>query len=239
MLHSEGKLAESEQTIREALALQMKAGVTDSTTARLSNLLADLLESQGDYAGVELLYRRALEAQKKALGNEHLEVACALDRLASVLIKQPGKEQEAEGLLRESLAMHRKMGGLDHPHVPIVLTSLASVLRSEGKLAESEQTIREALALQMKAGVTDSMTGQVEQPPGRPALSQKGDYAGAELLYRQALEAQKKALGNEHLEVACALDCLGQRVEQAIGQGARGRGAAPQFAGHASQDGRA
>ena len=47
---AKGKLAESEQAIREALALQKKAGVTNSTTGWATAFLADLLYHKGDTA---------------------------------------------------------------------------------------------------------------------------------------------------------------------------------------------
>ena len=60
------------------------------------------------------LLKQALEISKKALGEEHPDVATRLDNLACVLNNQ-GNTEEAARMGKQALAIREKALGPDHP----------------------------------------------------------------------------------------------------------------------------
>ena len=60
------------------------------------------------------LFRQALEISKKALGEEHPDVATRLNNLACVLNNQ-GNTEEAARMGKQALAIREKALGPDHP----------------------------------------------------------------------------------------------------------------------------
>jgi tetratricopeptide (TPR) repeat protein len=59
------------------------------------NKLAEMLYAQGDLAGAQSLYERALAIREKVLGPEHFDVAQSLDNLAG-LNRAQGQYAKAE-----------------------------------------------------------------------------------------------------------------------------------------------
>ncbi|RUP42783.1 TPR repeat protein [Jimgerdemannia flammicorona] len=128
----------------------------------------------------ELLYKRALATNEKALGLEHPDAATSLNNLPGIyqcqgshdkaehlysknseqsgLYKKQGKYDKAEPLYESVLAIAEKMLGSKHPNTATTLNNL---------LQGSEK---------------------------------------AELLYKRALEIQKKIFGPEHPGTAATLN---------------------------------
>ena len=66
--------------------------------------LASLLQTKGDYAAAEPMYRESLAIRRKVHGDEHPAVAKGLNNLA-FLLKTEGDYDVAEPMYRESLAI--------------------------------------------------------------------------------------------------------------------------------------
>ena len=81
--------------------------------------------------------RESLAMNRKLQGNENLDVARALNGLASALLYQR-KLAEAETLFGDSLGIYRKLEGNENLEVARCLNNLALVLKDQGKLAEAE-----------------------------------------------------------------------------------------------------
>ena len=90
------------------------------------------LESKGDYAAAELLYRRALAIAEKALGPDHPETAGSLNNLAS-LLESKGDYAAAEPLYRRALAIAERTLGPDHPTTRTIRESLDALLGKGAK----------------------------------------------------------------------------------------------------------
>jgi tetratricopeptide (TPR) repeat protein len=83
-------------------------------TAAAVNNLASVLHAQGDLAGAQPLYKRALEIAENALGPEHPNTAMALSNLAALLYAQ-GDLAGALPLYERALAIYEKKLGPEHP----------------------------------------------------------------------------------------------------------------------------
>ena len=118
--------------------------------AELRTTIGDVYLELGEYGKAEAMHREAVKIAKQVYGQQHPEVASALDNVAIVLYRQ-GKQAEAEALEREVLAMRINTLGKDHPQVAMSLLNLAAFLQAEGKLAEAETVSRQALDANRKA----------------------------------------------------------------------------------------
>ena len=114
------------------------------TLASVNNL-ATLLSDQGDYAGAEVLHRRALAGREKALGPEHPGTLTSVNNLAN-LLKTQGDYAGAEVLQRRALAGREKALGPEHPNTLTSVNNLANLLRAQGDYAGAEVLHRRALA---------------------------------------------------------------------------------------------
>ena len=131
------------------LALQIESRHYDSDSPQVGlrlNNLAGLLESKGDYAAAEPLYRRALAIAENALGADHPDTGTALYALGQLLLAQ-GRTLEAKPMLDREIALVRKSEGEVCESLAISLTNLGLALREAGLLAEADPYLSEALQL--------------------------------------------------------------------------------------------
>jgi tetratricopeptide (TPR) repeat protein len=135
--HRTGPDPEAEQTYQSLR-------VTSLNNAALS------LESKGDLAGAEPLFRSALEIAEKTLGPDHPDTAGSLNNLAA-LLESKGDYFGAEPLYRRALSIAEKTLGPNHPNTATALENLAGLLESEGDDAGAEPLYRRALFTAEKA----------------------------------------------------------------------------------------
>jgi serine/threonine protein kinase len=204
------RLPEAEALFREALALQKKLpGGESPLMANYLNNLGMVLDQQGKLSEAEALYREALAVERKLLGSEHPHVALSLKCLAAAL-RQQGKLAEAETMTREALALQTKVLGSEHPDLPGSMQVLAGVLQVEGKLSEAVELDRKALAMQKKQLGSDHPFVAGSMRSLAMVLNEQGEMAeAAESLFAGSLAIYRRQFGDENLDVADALNCLG------------------------------
>jgi tetratricopeptide (TPR) repeat protein len=91
-------------------------------------------------------FRRAIEIDKKALGNDHPDVGRGYNNLAH-LLKDEGRYAEAEPLYRQAIEINEKTLGKDHPNSAIDYNNLARLLQAQGKYAQAEPLYRQAIEI--------------------------------------------------------------------------------------------
>jgi tetratricopeptide (TPR) repeat protein len=93
VLRAQGKLAEAEPLLREALEVfRRKLGNEHPGTLKSINYLGLLLRAQGEYDEAEALLREALEGRRRQLGDEH-PITLTVSRSLDALLKE---KQESE-----------------------------------------------------------------------------------------------------------------------------------------------
>jgi len=177
------------------------------------NNLAQLLFSQGDYAGAEPITREALAMWVKLHGGEHPYVGMGLNNLAHILLAQ-GDYAGAEPLFRRALALQRGLLGDEHPYVAMSLSSLGYLLLTQGDYAGAEPLFREALAMQRELYGGEHPHVVITLNNLASVLTKQSDYAGAESLFREVLTMRRKLLGDEHPHVAMSLHNLAHLLEK-------------------------
>ena len=106
-LYRQGHYDRAIVVAKKALQVAEQAGGPDHPdVAQSLNNLAELYQTQGQYAQAEPLYKRSL-AIWKALGPDHPDVATSLNNLA-VLYDTQGQYAQAEPLYKRALAIGRR-----------------------------------------------------------------------------------------------------------------------------------
>ena len=208
-------LDEAETLTRQSLAMQTKLRGRESAEAAaalytLSAVLrfqwsAGVADAPARLVEAETVTREMLAIRRKIFGNEHPDVAKALDSLSAVL-RDKNQPAEAEAVVRESLALRRKLFPGDHPDLTRSMQFLGEILAEQGKLAEAETLLREGLEMGRRMHGGDGLA--MANDGLARVLERQGKLAEAETLYRKAVELGKKHLGEDHPEVVTYLSKL-------------------------------
>ena len=108
-----------------------------------STVLAGCLQDMGLLKDAEPLYRRALEAQERTLGAEHLHTLVSINNLAGCL-QAMGLPKNAEPLYRRALEAQERTLGAEHPHTLVSVNNLAECLRAMGLPKDAESALQES-----------------------------------------------------------------------------------------------
>jgi tetratricopeptide (TPR) repeat protein len=200
LLYSKGDYAAAEPLYRRALVIREKAlGPDHPETATSLDTLARLLKIKGDnaaggppwkrmmdYAGAEMMYRRALAIRERTFGPDHPKTALLLNDLGELLYSKRDYAG-AELLYRRALSIYEKVLGPDHPETATTLNNLAFLLKAKGDYTGAETMLRRALTIKEKAlGPDDTETAALLNSLAF-LLNAKGDSGAAEPMYRRAL----------------------------------------------------
>ncbi|MSO91975.1 MAG: tetratricopeptide repeat protein [Rhodospirillales bacterium] len=104
----------------------------------------------GDLDSAAMSFGQALTMLEKSLGDDHADVATALNNLA-LLHYSRGDFKSAEPLYQRALAIDEKVLGEDNPGVATDLNNLALLYKKQGKFKDAEPLLRRALAIKEKA----------------------------------------------------------------------------------------
>jgi serine/threonine-protein kinase len=140
----------------------------------------------GRYEEAEPLLRSALEAQRRELGEESVEVADTL-RVLGELLMQRGQLEEAETHLRRALALRESLLGPEHVSVAHALDALGTLHWTRGDVQSATREFRRAIAIvERQPGPKDhdlaTMLGNLA------AAVEDADPREAARLYRRALD---------------------------------------------------
>ena len=165
------------------------------------NILAIILQEQGDLDAAEELFRRALDLYKELLGEKTIDVGTCSNNLA-LTVKQKGDYVTAESLYRQAVAIYTELLGEEHYYATILTGNLASLLVLNGNLTEAEELFRKSTAALVKSlgemhpAVATSYFGLAD------LLSEQGRYAEAEPVFQKAIKTFQEKMGMEHQRLA-------------------------------------
>jgi tetratricopeptide (TPR) repeat protein len=183
-----------------------QAGLSDPA-ARLFHEMGVLFDAKAAYSDAEPLKRRVVEIFEASYGNEHPNVATALNNLASHL-SRTNRLAEAEPLMRRALAIDEASYGLDHPEVATDLNNLAQLLQATNRLKEAEPLMRRALAIDEASYGLDHPEVAIRLNNLAQILWATNRLAEAEPLMAQVVEILEISYGNDHPNLATALNNL-------------------------------
>jgi nephrocystin-3 len=183
-------------------------GADHPLTLRGVHSLGTLLWKQGEYAGAEALYRRALTGQEHALGAEHPETLASVNSLG-VLLSDQRKYACAESLYRRALAAREKVLGPDHPDTLHSVNNLGALLYEKRDYVGAKALYRRALAGGEKVLGVDHPETLAFVHNLASSMDKLGEFVGAESLYRRALVGRENALGADHPDTLASVNNLG------------------------------
>jgi serine/threonine protein kinase/tetratricopeptide (TPR) repeat protein len=144
-LRQQGKLAEAEATLREAVSIQrQRLGNEHPNMPVLLEKLANVLGEEKKLEESGVLLREALTLRRKTNGDQDPEVAKWYKELSDMLRSQ-GRHTEVEALHRETLAIAQKSAASDPYELELQLHNLAEDLYRQGRYAEAEPLFREEI----------------------------------------------------------------------------------------------
>lgn len=185
----------------EALAIRRKRyGDEHVLTAESRSELAYALWRAAiprQWSRAEQYYHDALFYYRRALGNEHPDIARCLHIFAA-MYQALGRYEKAEPLFRESLVMSRRLLGSSHQFVAECMLDYSVVLQALKRFDAAETLLRELLTLAPKQFGRTALP-MVMRRMGSLHLT-RGDLASAEDWMVRALEADLRHAAEEHPE---------------------------------------
>ena len=170
---------------------------TNLEKARVLNQHVVKLHEQGLYAEAVPMAEQVLKIREKILGQEHVDVAHALNNLG-LLHNSLGNRERAEALYGRALQIFEKTLGPQHPNVAEIKNNLANLYLSRGEYPWSESLYKEAREIfHINYGSDHPRAAKMENNLGMLYYS-IGDYDEAERHFKCALAIAERALGPEH-----------------------------------------
>lgn len=177
-------------------------------TASCLTRAAMALTTEGAYPEARALLERALEICEKTRGREHLETAFAVTCLAQVYHGQ-GDYESARPLFERALEIREKVQGPRNPAIAPAIHDLAVVYAEVDDLASARRFYERALAIRATLADADNdrVFAFILKGLGS-VLYKQGEVDAAIPLLERALAIRERVLGEEHPEVAEALNTL-------------------------------
>jgi len=180
---------------------------TSAPATDVSGLLDDLAQVYADeqqWALAKQTYERALEIDRRVLGDDHPRVAMRLNNLA-VVAQHIGDLKLAEALFRDAIRRDERAYGNQHPETGTARGNYGLLLQREGRLAEAEPLLRSALDVQLKLYGPDNYNVGYARVSLAMLLHDEDKLPESETEFREALALYDKSLPANHQYRAAAL----------------------------------
>jgi serine/threonine protein kinase/Tfp pilus assembly protein PilF len=202
--YKQGKLAEAKELYTRSLTILETATAPGTEIATVLDNLGHVYTVQHQWTQARQCYERALEVDRRILGDDTPRVASHLHNLA-VVAQNLGDLRQAEALYRDAIARKERAYGNAHPETASARGNYGLLLEREGRLDEAEPQLRSALDVALQVyGPNNYNTAYARVSLGM-LLHDQGDLQDAESEYRQALAVYDKTLPPDHLYRASAL----------------------------------
>ena len=142
-------------------------------------------------------HQRALEIDRRVLGDDHPRVAFRLGNLA-IVAQNMGDLKLAETLYLDALKRQQHIYGDRHPETAAAKGNYGLLLQREGRLSEAEPLLRSALEARLSLNGPNHFLVGYCRVSLAILLHDKGDLAASEDEFRQALAIYDKSLPENH-----------------------------------------
>jgi hypothetical protein len=191
-------------TAREILASgarHIESGLADQPVvqARLAATIGAVYVGLGLYADARPLLDRALESQRRALGDDHPETLATLNAVGDVcwhLQKYP----EAERIYLELGQRRTRLLGEEHAETLKARWDLASLYLRQKRWAEAERLALATLAVQTRVLGPEHRDTLASLNNLQALYFQQKRFREAEPLANRVFEARRRGLGDDHPE---------------------------------------
>jgi non-specific serine/threonine protein kinase/serine/threonine-protein kinase len=175
--------------------------------ARIESTIGVVYTSLGLYSDAAPLLERAVQTQKRLLGEDHSETLVSAHQLANVYWYQR-KLDDAERLYVDVLSRRQRLLGEDHPDTLKAKSDLASMSLLRKRPAEAERLTAEVLAVQRRVLGADHPDTLSTMNNLQAIYFSQQRYETAEPIARGVLEARSRTLGQDHPDTLRAMHNL-------------------------------
>jgi tetratricopeptide (TPR) repeat protein len=180
-----------------SLDILQTTGAQPTDVSALLDSLAGVYSGERQWALARQTYERALDIDRRVLGDDHPRVAMQLYDLA-VVAQDQGDLKQAETFYREAIRRLDHAYGDRHPRSADAKTNYALLLQREGRFAEAEPLLRSVLDTNIRIHSPDNYNIGYARANLGVLLHDEGDLTGAEAEFRQALATYDKTLPAKH-----------------------------------------
>jgi serine/threonine protein kinase/Tfp pilus assembly protein PilF len=198
------RFVEAEELDNRGLNILETANAPPTDVSALLDDLAQVYADQQQWTLAKETYERALEIDRRVLGDDHPRVSMRLNNLA-IVAQNMGDLKLAETLFRDAIRRHERAYGDLHPETGAARSNFGLLLQREGRLTEAEPLLRSALDVVLKLYGPDNYKVGYARVSLAMLLHDQGDLRGAESEFRQALAIYDKSLPANHQYRASAL----------------------------------
>ena len=202
--YHQGRFVDAKQLYNRGLNILETTAAPPTDVSAILDDLAQVYMGQQQWSLAKQTYERALEVDRRVLGDDHPRVAMRLNNLA-VVAQSMGDLKLAEALYRDAIRRNEQAYGNEHPETGTARGNYGLLLQREGRLAEAEPLLRSALDVQLKLYGPDNYNVGYARVSLAMLLHDQGDLPGAETEFRQALAVYDKSLPADHEYRASAL----------------------------------
>ncbi|HEU4925651.1 MAG TPA: serine/threonine-protein kinase [Vicinamibacterales bacterium] len=167
--------------------------------ARLQATIGTVYTNLGLYRDAEPLLRRALETNRRVLGDDDAQTVTSAHQLANLLWYQDNLK-EAERLYADVVARRERILGVDDPQTLRAKFDLGTLYWAQKRFDDAERITRETLERQRRVlGETHTQTQDSIHSLASIYYGQ-GKLPEAEALQVKVLELRRRVLGADHPE---------------------------------------
>jgi eukaryotic-like serine/threonine-protein kinase len=195
--YQQDQLGEARALFVRSLGLLETARAPQSDVSAVLDDLATVYTRDRQWTLAKQTYERALDIDRRVLGDDHPRVAIRLNNLA-IVAENMGDQKNAETLYLEAIRRNEKTYGERHPETAASKGNYGLLLQREGRLAEAEPLLRDAVSVTLSLYGPDHYKVGYARVSLAMLLHEKGDLAGAESEFRKALAIYDKSLAANH-----------------------------------------
>ncbi|WRZ95545.1 tetratricopeptide repeat protein [Streptomyces sp. NBC_01007] len=152
-MQAQGMHRQARASLEEVLALRVRLGADDLSTATTRHSLALVLHSLGEWEAAQVLYMQVWHALVRDRGASHSHTLKVRHELGRVLLDQ-GRLQEAQEHLQAVRETREHIGGAEDPDALTARHELARVLHGMDRWAEAREEYEALLVLQQRVSGT-------------------------------------------------------------------------------------
>jgi eukaryotic-like serine/threonine-protein kinase len=193
----QGRFGEAKDLFIQSLGILQSDSAPETDISAVLDDLAKMYTTDQQWVLAKQTYERALDIDRRVLGDDHPRVARRLNDLAYVA-QNMGDLKQAETLYRDAINRKETIYGGHHPETAITKGNYGLLLQREGRLAEAEPLLRDAVAIRLSLYGTDNYKVGYARVSLAMLLHDKGDLVASENEFRQALAIYDKSLPANH-----------------------------------------
>jgi eukaryotic-like serine/threonine-protein kinase len=195
--YQQGQISQSKDLYIQSLAILEKRSAPPTDIAVVLDDLSKVYTREQQWVLAKQTWERALEIDRRVLGDDHPRVAYLLENLA-IVAQNMGELKQAEVLYLDALRREERAYGDQHFETTVTKSNYGLLLQREARLAEAEPLLRNVLDVRLKLLGADHYMVGYSRVSLAMLLHDKGDLAGAENQFRQALAVYDNSLPADH-----------------------------------------